>query len=62
MTTARVLTMAFEEGCSITDVESIESMGLCRTDVARLLSECFCRQIFLHGFVLYRLLIDSLFY
>ena len=44
LTTPRVLTMEFEEGCNITDVEAIAAMGLRTKDVARILSESFCRQ------------------
>mmetsp|Transcript_6892 Transcript_6892/g.14163 ORF Transcript_6892/g.14163 Transcript_6892/m.14163 type:complete len:703 (+) Transcript_6892:297-2405(+) len=47
----RVLTMEFEEGFKATDVESIEKAGICRRDVAKLISSVFNSQIFLHGFV-----------
>lgn len=50
-TTERVLTMDFEEGFRATDVASIEKAGLCRREVARLISSVFNAQIFGPGFV-----------
>jgi aarF domain-containing kinase len=50
-TTSRVLTMEFEEGFKATDGASIESHGLRKKDVARLISCVFSSQVFLSGFV-----------
>eukprot|EP00802_Teleaulax_amphioxeia_P009485 Tamp_09502.p1 GENE.Tamp_09502~~Tamp_09502.p1 ORF type:complete len:492 (-),score=58.02 Tamp_09502:375-1850(-) len=51
LSTSRVLTMSFEEGCSIGDVSTIKGMGVCPAAVARLISDCFNRQIYTAGFV-----------
>jgi aarF domain-containing kinase len=51
LSTTRVLTMSFEEGCSIGDVSAIKEMGVCPGDVAHLISHCFNRQIYSAGFV-----------
>ena len=45
----QVLTMSFEEGCSIGDVSTIKGMGVCPAAVARLISDCFNRQIYTAG-------------
>jgi aarF domain-containing kinase len=47
----RVLTMTFEEGCSVTDKSALLRMGLSPASVARLLSEAFCALVFEAGFV-----------
>ena len=45
-TSARVLTMEFEEGVKATDVGALEELGLDRSDVANLVSSVFASQIF----------------
>mmetsp|Transcript_18111 Transcript_18111/g.39132 ORF Transcript_18111/g.39132 Transcript_18111/m.39132 type:complete len:696 (+) Transcript_18111:159-2246(+) len=50
-TSERVLTMEFEEGFRATDVDSIEKAGICRREVAKLISSVFNAQIFGPGFV-----------
>jgi len=50
-TSERVLTMEFEEGFKATDVESIDKAGICRRDVAKLISSVFNSQIFGSSFV-----------
>ena len=42
LSTARVLTMSFEEGVSVTDVQGVTRLGLAPHAVARQLSEAFC--------------------
>jgi len=49
-TTRRVLTMEFVDGIKITDGRALDAAGVDRTAVARLLIECFCEQILVHGF------------
>lgn len=49
LTTRRVLTMSFEEGVYANRAAAIGGMGLRPADVALLLSEAFCEQIFVHG-------------
>lgn len=51
LSTSRVLTMDFEEGCHVDDVAGITAQGLRTADVARVVSHTFARQIFLEGFV-----------
>ncbi len=51
MTSARVLTMDFEEGAYISDVEKMHSLGINPADVAKLVSSVFCEQIYKFGFV-----------
>eukprot|EP00743_Colponemidia_sp_Colp-15_P009676 GILK01010587.1.p1 GENE.GILK01010587.1~~GILK01010587.1.p1 ORF type:complete len:564 (-),score=54.98 GILK01010587.1:45-1736(-) len=50
-TSQRVLVMEFEEGCSVTDVNELKRMKLDLQDVARLMSQTFSEQMFVHGFV-----------
>ncbi|KAL7534306.1 LOW QUALITY PROTEIN: hypothetical protein ACHAXR_009195 [Thalassiosira sp. AJA248-18] len=50
-TSDRVLTMEFEEGFRATDIENIEKAGICKREVATLISSVFNAQIFGHGFV-----------
>ena len=50
-TSARVLTMEFEEGFKATDVDQIQKAGMERRDVAKLISSVFNAQIFQNGFV-----------
>lgn len=45
----RVLTMSFEDGVYIHHKDKVEAMGVDPADVSRLVSEVFCRQIFLLG-------------
>lgn len=47
----RVLTMSFEEGCYITNVQAIKEQGLQPADVAATFADVFSKQIFMHGFV-----------
>jgi len=49
--TSRVMSMAFEEGCLATDVQSIEADGLMKEDVSSLISSIFGFQVFSSGFV-----------
>ena len=49
LTSARVLTMSFEEGVYADRVADIKAMGLRPADVAALVSEAFCDQVFLQG-------------
>lgn len=49
--TARVLTMEFEEGFRATDIEAIEKAGLNKKDIAKLVSSVFSSQVFLGGHV-----------
>lgn len=51
LSSGRVLTMSFEEGVRMTDVAALREMGVSTASVTRLLSECFCSQIFEGGFV-----------
>ena len=50
-TSARVLTMEFEEGFKATDVGKIDEAGLKKVDVAKLISSVFASQVFLSAFV-----------
>jgi aarF domain-containing kinase len=50
-TSSRVLTMKFEEGSYVTDLDAIHKLNLNPAHVARLISLTFCEQIFRHGFV-----------
>ena len=50
-TTERVLCMEFEEAFNATDVGSIDAAGLCRREVAGLITSVFNSQIFESGFV-----------
>ena len=45
-TTARVLTMEFEEGFKATEVDKMDAAGLKRRDVAHLISSVFASQVF----------------
>ena len=47
----RVICMSFEEGKYISDTGAIEKMGLCKADIARIISKTFCQQMYQHGFV-----------
>eukprot|EP00658_Telonema_sp_P-2_P031870 TRINITY_DN23756_c0_g1_i1.p1 TRINITY_DN23756_c0_g1~~TRINITY_DN23756_c0_g1_i1.p1 ORF type:complete len:356 (+),score=81.14 TRINITY_DN23756_c0_g1_i1:2-1069(+) len=50
-TSKRVLSMSFEPGAPITDLAALEEYKLSRGAVASLLSKCFCKQVYLDGFV-----------
>ncbi|XP_036089098.1 uncharacterized aarF domain-containing protein kinase 5 isoform X3 [Rousettus aegyptiacus] len=47
----RVLTAEFCEGCKVNDVEAIKSMGLAVPDIAEKLIHAFAEQIFYTGFI-----------
>nr|KAF6270634.1 aarF domain containing kinase 5 [Myotis myotis] len=47
----RVLTAEFCEGCKVNDVEAIKSMGLAVQDIAEKLIKAFAEQIFYTGFI-----------
>ncbi|KAJ8778117.1 hypothetical protein J1605_013977 [Eschrichtius robustus] len=47
----RVLTAEFCEGCKVNDVEAIKTMGLAVRDIAEKLIKAFAEQIFYTGFV-----------
>mmetsp|Transcript_7274 Transcript_7274/g.11048 ORF Transcript_7274/g.11048 Transcript_7274/m.11048 type:complete len:655 (+) Transcript_7274:148-2112(+) len=51
MTTPRVLVMDFEEGHSATDVAEIENAGVCKRELAVLISSVFQSQIFQSGHI-----------
>ncbi|XP_069113609.1 uncharacterized aarF domain-containing protein kinase 5-like isoform X2 [Argopecten irradians] len=51
MTSKRVLTTEFIDGCKISDSTAIRDMGLSLKDVDQKLVKCFSEQIFLSGFV-----------
>ncbi|EOD28819.1 hypothetical protein EMIHUDRAFT_234481 [Emiliania huxleyi CCMP1516] len=51
LTSARVLTMTYEEGVSVTDVAGLRRLGLDPNEVSRLLCEAFNAMIFDGGFV-----------
>ena len=50
-TSERVLTMDFEEGTSLVDVNKIQQQGIDTRDVSLTVAKVFCEQTFLHGFV-----------
>jgi len=43
--------MEFIHGAKITDVPKLDQMGIDKREVAQLLHELFCEQIFVHGFI-----------
>lgn len=49
-TTQRVLTMQFMHGIKITDYEELDRAGVNREDIARLLVQVYCQQVFVDGF------------
>ena len=52
MSSKRVLTMSFEEGCYVSDLDNItKNLHLNTSDVARVISTIFCEQIYRHGVV-----------
>ncbi len=50
LTSRRVLVMDFVEGIKVTDVEGLRGAGLDPQEVARLLVEAYCEQVFVQGF------------
>ncbi len=48
-TTRRVLTTEFMEGCKVSDLASLDDMGVDRKELARMVVETYCRQIFQDG-------------
>jgi predicted unusual protein kinase regulating ubiquinone biosynthesis (AarF/ABC1/UbiB family) len=48
LTAAGVLTMSYEQGIKITDVEALEAAGIDPESVARLLVECYFKMLFEH--------------
>ncbi|XP_022106844.1 uncharacterized aarF domain-containing protein kinase 5-like isoform X2 [Acanthaster planci] len=51
LTSKRVLTMEYIDGCKVTDIDQIEEMGITPADVDAKLIEAFGEQIFRTGFV-----------
>jgi ubiquinone biosynthesis protein len=49
LTTKRVLTTEFVEGCKVNDLRELDTKGINRTELARLVIESYCEQIFRHG-------------
>jgi predicted unusual protein kinase regulating ubiquinone biosynthesis (AarF/ABC1/UbiB family) len=49
LTTRRVLVMDFVEGMKITDVKALKKAGIDPEEVARILVEAYCEQVFVHG-------------
>ena len=49
-TTKRVLVMEFVDGIKITDLDAMDTAGIDRQEVARLLTDSYFKQIFSHGF------------
>eukprot|EP00008_Paramoeba_atlantica_P010771 CAMPEP_0201480656 /NCGR_PEP_ID=MMETSP0151_2-20130828/5101_1 /ASSEMBLY_ACC=CAM_ASM_000257 /TAXON_ID=200890 /ORGANISM="Paramoeba atlantica, Strain 621/1 / CCAP 1560/9" /LENGTH=413 /DNA_ID=CAMNT_0047862591 /DNA_START=473 /DNA_END=1714 /DNA_ORIENTATION=+ len=49
VTTSRILTMEFMEGCKVNDLKAIQKMGLNPKEVAEAVCEAFNHQIFLKG-------------
>ena len=43
--------MSFEEGAFVSDLKSIDKMGISKKRLSSLISTVFCEQIFRHGFV-----------
>jgi predicted unusual protein kinase regulating ubiquinone biosynthesis (AarF/ABC1/UbiB family) len=48
-TTRRVLTTGYLEGIKVNDLRGIDGMGVDRSELARLVIEAYCQQIFHHG-------------
>ncbi|KAG0628313.1 hypothetical protein M758_1G017700 [Ceratodon purpureus] len=51
LSTRRVLTMQFMEGCKVDDISSLEKAGVDPKEVAASLVDIFAEMIFCHGFV-----------
>ncbi len=43
--------MSFEEGVFVSDIKSIDKMGISKKKLSSLISRVYCEQIFRHGFV-----------
>ena len=43
--------MEFIHGLSIGDIQSLDKEKLNKNEISRLISEVFCKQIFIYGFV-----------
>lgn len=48
-TTRRVLTMEFMEGVKVIDLPALERLGVHPHDVAQLVTNAYCEQLYLHG-------------
>jgi predicted unusual protein kinase regulating ubiquinone biosynthesis (AarF/ABC1/UbiB family) len=48
-TTRRVLVMEYIEGIKVTDLAGLERIGVDKHDVAQLVTELYCEQLYLHG-------------
>nr|CAG4718713.1 unnamed protein product [Naegleria fowleri] len=51
LTSKRILTMDFIEGCKINDLQALKSMNIDPKEVAKLLVDSYSIQTFIHGFV-----------
>lgn len=51
LTSTRILTAEYIDGCKVSDIHGIKNMGLSISDVDQKLVRCFSDQIFLTGFV-----------
>jgi aarF domain-containing kinase len=51
LSSERVLTTEFIDGCKPTDLKRLNEMGLSRRDVSQYICEAFSEQIFTHGFL-----------
>lgn len=51
LSSRRVLTMTFEEGCYVTNSEKIQEWRLDRAQLGNTIAKVFCEQIYRHGFV-----------
>lgn len=51
LSTSKVLTMEFMEGCKVDDISSLEKAGVDPKQVASLLVDIFAEMIFCHGYV-----------
>jgi ubiquinone biosynthesis protein len=49
LSTARVLTTCFEDGCKVSNLGTLETMGIDRKRLAHLIVELYCQQIFMDG-------------
>jgi len=43
--------MEFVHGCKINDLECLKNAGINPAEAAKLLAECFAKQIYIHGFI-----------
>jgi predicted unusual protein kinase regulating ubiquinone biosynthesis (AarF/ABC1/UbiB family) len=51
LSSSRVLTMEFEEGSYVTDLEAIQKMGLNKHEISRLVSKAFCEQMYVRTYI-----------